>query len=312
MADKKKNTGYLAVSIAVSAVFIILIVIASQYRQDIPVEELKKTYANPESRFANIQGMKVHYRDQGGGFPLVLVHGTFSSLHTWEGWTDILKEDFRIIRMDLPGFGLTGPHPGGGIDLDTYMAFMDAFLDELGVGRCHMAGNSLGGRITWGYAAARPGRIAKIILIDPAGYKHDMPLAIRLARLPVTSWLMRYITPRFMFRRSLEEVYGDDSKITKDLVSRYFHLTLREGNRRALIEGFKNIELADSPEIKKVSQPTLIMWGSEDRWIPPEHAERFNEDIRNSRLIMYDGAGHAPMEEVPEKTARDGRDFLLE
>ncbi len=312
MAEEKNSTAFKIISLTVSIIFILLIVIVSQFNGDIPVEELKKTYAGPQSKFVTINGMNVHYRDQGSGFPLVLVHGTFSSLHTWDGWTNVLKDEFRVIRMDLPGFGLTGPATGNSINMETYTSFMDSFLEMARVERCHMAGNSLGGRITWNYAAARPEKLAKIILIDPAGYAHEPPFAIGLARCPVTAFLMRYITPRFMFKISMKEVYGDDSKITKELVDRYFNLTLREGNRRALIEGLKNVEITDSPNIEKVSTPTLIMWGSEDRWIPPEHGKRFNEDIENSRLIMYEGVGHVPMEEIPEKSARDAREFLLE
>ena len=148
------------------ALVLALISFLALVRFDIPVEELKKTYADGTSRFVPVGGMDVHYRDEGRGFPLVLIHGTAASLHTWDGWATALSGDFRVIRMDLPAFGLTGPAPDRDYRIGAYVRFIDDFLDTIGVTRCHLAGNSLGGLIAWNYALAHPAKVDRMILVD--------------------------------------------------------------------------------------------------------------------------------------------------
>ena len=114
------------------------------YQPDLPLSYLKDKYAGPESRFLALDGMQVHYRDQGQGQAVVLVHGTASSLHTWEEWARGLKTNYRVVRMDLPAFGLTGPNRANDYSLEAYDAFLVSFLDKLGIERCHLAGNSPG------------------------------------------------------------------------------------------------------------------------------------------------------------------------
>ena len=140
---------------------------------DIPREKLLNKYANDASQFIELNGMEVHYRDEGQGFPLVLIHGTASSLHTWDVWTEELKDSLRIIRLDLPAFGLTGPHPSHDYRLDTYASLVDELLIYLGVESCYLAGNSLGGAIARKYAENYPQKAQKLLLIDPGGYRSN-------------------------------------------------------------------------------------------------------------------------------------------
>ena len=295
-----------------SPVLLILLGLAAQVRCDRSVGELRARYADRDSRFMKIRGMDVHYRDRGSGYPLVLLHGTASSLHTWDEWTKALVPKYRVIRMDLPAFGLTGPAPDHDYSMKSYIAFLDELLEKLDVKDCFMAGNSLGGRIAWEYALARPGRVRRLVLIDAAGYplKQGMPLVFRLARLPLLGGIMRYVTPRFVVEKNVLEVYGDGRRVTDALVDRYYDMTLREGNRDAFIARSR-IEYRSVPkEISSLSIPVLILWGRKDLWIPLENAHAFHRDIPGSKLIVYDGAGHVPMEEIPERTVGDAMEFL--
>jgi len=302
------------ISLIIFAAALVLAPIAVNIHCDIPVEKIKEKYAIPESRYMKLQGMQVHYADEGKGFPLVLIHGTSSSLHTWDGWTRKLKKDFRIIRMDIPAYGITGPNRTNDYSPSSYVAFLKEFLDRLGIRKCHIAGNSLGGGIAWSFTAAYPDMISRLILIDSAGYfRHTSPpLVFRITRAPVIGALTRYLTPRYFVKKSLLEVYGDDSKVTDELIDRYHDMALREGNRDAFIARAKmtNVNPYETANIKTISVPVLIMWGSADTWIAPEYARRFRNDLKNSRLIMYEGIGHVPMEEIPEKTAGDAGKFL--
>lgn len=301
------------------ALLVLLLVAATflgHLRFDLPVETLAREYAGETSSFIDIDGLDVHYCEEGAGEPLVLIHGWAASLHTWDSWAEILKEDFRIIRMDLPGFGLTGPAESADYSLDFYVDFLDRFLTALGVEESHIAGNSLGGGITWLYAASHPEKVKKAILIDAAGYKMEStPSITRLAGPKAVQSMLRYVTPRYAVGFLVKQVYGDKEKVSGDTVRRYYRLLLREGNREVLFKVLDKTHKLGDKEVREllngIEAPALIMWGEQDAWIPPELAYRFEQDIPGARLITYEGAGHIPMEEIPEITARDAKSFLL-
>lgn len=301
-------------------VLLVLLVIAAillaHLRLDLPVETLAREFADEYSHFVEIDGLKVHYRDEGRGEPLVLLHGWSASLHTWDGWAEKLEKDFRVIRPDLPAFGLTGPAAGADYSIDFYVDFLDRFLTKLGVEESCIAGNSLGGGITWLYAARYPDKVKKIILLDAAGYEMEMPAITKLARPKIIRAIIRHITPRYAIRFLVHQVYGDGKKVTAETVDRYYRLLLRENNREVLftvldrIGDSKNEEV--EPQLHSIKVPALIMWGEKDAWIPLELAYRFKQDLPDARLLTYEGVGHIPMEEIPEITAQDALDFLLE
>jgi len=295
-----------------SGILLLLIVLQlSQYHADIPLDELKPLYAQPPSRFMMMDGATVHYRDEGTGYPVVLIHGMSSSLHTWQGWTDILSKNYRVIRMDLPGFGLTGPNADNVYTIPYYESFIQRFLDSLGVKECYMAGNSLGGMITWNYALHHPEQVKKIVLLDAAGYPMKKPpFVIDLAKNKFLSLTMRYITPHFIVAKSMQQVYGDPSKITDSVTDRYFKMTLRAGNRAAFIAFAGGVRNFDTIPIQQIKTPTLIEWGESDRWIPIAAATKFNRDIKGSQLVTYPGVGHIPMEEIPAQSCADAVRFF--
>ncbi|HZX66184.1 MAG TPA: alpha/beta hydrolase, partial [Myxococcales bacterium] len=172
--------------------------------------------------------------------------------------------------------------------------------------------NSLGGLVAWRYAVAHPAQVSALVLLDPAGYRIDRPaLVFRLARTPGLSWLLSKLDPRRLAEKTVRDSYGDPGKITPGLVQRYRDLALREGNRRAFMLRASVREPNRGADIAKVRAPTLILWGSLDRLIPLEHAERFHRAIPRSALIVYPGVGHLPMEEIPERSAADAARFLL-
>lgn len=295
------------------ALIVILVgAFAFTYRSDVPVTKLKAKYANTPSKFMEVKGLQVHYRDEGQGMPIVLVHGTGSSLHTWDVWTQKLKPHFRVIRFDLPAYGLTGPDRKHDYRIETYVDFVKQVLDKLGVKKCHIAGNSLGGNISWLFTLTHPDMVDKMILLDASGIPTNKksPWVFRLAKTPVLNKVVRYATPRFFFRNNLKQVYSDDSKITEQLIDQYYDLMLREGNREAFLYRAKIKQKDNSAEIKNIKNKTLIMWGKEDTWIPIKLAYEFQKRLPNNQLIVYPNVGHVPMEEIPNKTAADALKFL--
>jgi pimeloyl-ACP methyl ester carboxylesterase len=281
------------------------------------VQALEARYAAPPSRWLVLGGMRVHLRDEGprdDPVPVVLVHGTAASLHTWEGWAQALRGERRVISMDLPGFGLTGPAPDGDYSIAAWVRFLAALLDALQVRRVVLAGNSLGGEIAWQFALAHPQRVDRLVLVDAAGYgspRGSDPPGFRVARAPGVSLLVRNLLPRELIEASLRSVYGDPSKVTPALVDRYFDLARREGNRAALVKRFETMAPgADAARIREVAVPTLVIWGGRDRLIPPADGERFARDVAGSRLVVFDELGHVPQEEDPAGTVRVLEAFL--
>ncbi len=285
--------------------------------RDIPIETLRGKYANKDSRFIQIQGMPVHVRVEGNSadaIPLLLLHGTGASLHTWDGWVSEMKSSKRIIRLDLPAFGLTGPSPDGKYSMDKFRSVLLEVLDSLGVGQVDIAGNSLGGYIAWYIALQNPERVRKLILIDAVGYplaQSAKPIAFRLAGVPFLNKIFTYITPRFIVRNSIRDLYADKGKVSENLVDRYFELSLRPGNRQAFVDRSTSFSIDSSyTRIHSILQPTLILWGKEDHFVPESMALLFHNDLANDTLIVLPDNGHMPMEESPQITAAIALEFL--
>ncbi len=280
---------------------------------DLSVDELKSKYANEKSQYIDVQGMSVHYRIEGNWSAptLVLIHGTAASLHTWDAWVDYLAPYFKIVRFDLPAFGLTGPSPARDYSKEAYVEFLNNFTQELGLTSFHLAGNSLGGDIAWNYAVTYPEKIDKLVLVDASGFlrKENVPTIFKLARNPIGGFLFKHVTPISLIRKNIEEVYYDDSLITDDLVKRYHEFAKREGNRQAFVDRVKQGEVDRTHLLKRITAPTLIQWGKYDEWIPLADATKFDEAIADSKVIEYE-AGHIPMEEIPQITAKDALAFL--
>jgi pimeloyl-ACP methyl ester carboxylesterase len=290
---------------------------ALNWAPDRPVAELAARWAQPPSMFIDVAGMRVHVRDEGlrdDPVPIILLHGTSASLHTWDGWVRELEPARRVIRVDMPGFGLTGPAPDGDYTIEAYVRFATAVLDHFGIEHCVLAGNSFGGWVAWETALAQPDRVNALILVDSAGYairSQSVPIAFRIAKIPVLNRLMEVTLPRSLIESSLRNVYGDPSKVTPELVDRYYEITLRQGNRKSLVQRFVQAPLGiDEQRIKELKVPTLILWGGRDRLIPLEYAGLFNRDIAGSELVVFDDLGHVPQEEDAARTVSAAKAFL--
>ena len=305
----------------VAFIFILLFIVCESDR---PVEELIPLYANQDSKFMPILGMKVHYRDEGvqtDSVPLILLHGMSSSLNTWDSVVIGLKGQKRVISLDLPGFGLTGPSPENAYNFPYYSKFIDSFTTRLKIKRFILVGNSMGGAISWNYALHNPKGLAKMVLIDAAGYPkkgESGSLGFTIASTPVINNLLLYATPKFLVRKSLETVYFDQSRVTDAQVERFHDVAIREGNREAALQIFKGSFTGSSkrflnsnvPKIKDIKTPTLILWGDKDNLIGVNNVENFLNDIKGSKAEIYKNVGHVPMEEVPGKVAQSIKTFL--
>lgn len=300
--------------IIVSILLLIPIILAIHFKiyEDIPKEILEKKYAQSPSQFIDIENARVHYRDEGTGPVLVLLHGIFSSLHTWDGWVKELSGKYRIIRLDLPAHGLTGP-VGFSYSRKDYTRFLHSFFEKLNLKKIHLAGNSLGGYFSWAYTLYHPENVKKLILLNSVGFNKKIPIAIQLFTVPVLGYFTERITYKFIFSYLIKGVYGNQKKLTLDTSDRYYDLILYPGNRTAYRKLIYILgeEMSEGPRgLENITAPVLIMWGEKDSWIPVSNSKKFSSSLRNSKLIIYGQAGHIPMEEIPVETARDADRFL--
>ncbi len=294
--------------------------VVATWAPDVPVEELKGRWAPPPSRFIEVNGMQVHLRDEGphdDPAPIVLLHGTSASLHTWQGWAVALRDQRRVIRFDLPGFGLTGPNLQDDYSIAADVLFVRAVMDKLGVQRFVLAGNSLGGLVAWTVAARMPDRVDRLILVDSAGYppqslaaRQEVPLGFRIARMPWLRRLTNYILPRGVIETTLRQLYGNPAKVTADQVDLYSDMARRAGNRDALARRLDQARPANLSLLEVIRAPTLIIWGGRDRLLPVEMGRHFEHDIPGSRLVVFEDLGHIPQEEDPQRTVAAVKRFL--
>ena len=280
-------------------------------------------YGGAEAKFADAAGEKrIHFRDQGNpdARVIVMLHGNSASLHTWEPLAARLGDDFRIITYDQPGHGLTGPSADEDYSAGGLMKALDEVAAAAGIDRFTLVGNSMGGWIAWRYTLAHPNRVDALVLIDASGAplregEKEAPstLGFKLLKIKWLRPLLEEITPRSIIERSLKDAIADDSLVTDAMIDRYWELLRYPGNRRAAA---LRTDAEREPElfarIPEITAPTLILWGAEDQLIYPTAAETFKERLTYARAIIYDGVGHAPMEEAPDRTAADIRAFLVE
>lgn len=296
------------------ALVLIAVLLAVLYRPPIPVERLEAEYSDDAGGFVDLDGFRVHHRVVGAGVPLLLIHGTSSSLHTWAGWQDRLSDTWRTIALDMPGGGLTDPAPDEDYSIATYLDVIDRYVEAQDIDSFHLAGNSLGGHIAWAYALRgdHRNRLGRLVLVDPSGiFQEGMekPAVFKLAQIDLLFAVIEHINVRPFVRKSLYGVFLDDGKVDQAIIDRYADLMRRPGNRNAFFNKVRQLEMEEDAVLAGIDVPVLVQWGAEDAWIPPSLADVYAQQIEDVTVRTYE-AGHIPMEEAPDETAADVRTFL--
>lgn len=274
---------------------------------------LESRYLAAPGDLIEVAGLTLHVRDSGpkDAPPIILLHGFGASLHTWEPWARLLSDRYRVIRFDFPGAGLSPADPTGDYSDQRSMQLLAALMDRMGVARATLVGNSMGGRIAWSFAARRPERVDRLVLISPDGFASPGFEYLKKTQVPASVKLMRYILPKPLLRMSLAPAYADPHVLTDELTDRYYELMLAPGARAAMIERMQQVVLSDPrPWLARISAPTLLLWGEQDRMIPFSNAADYLKGIPNVTLVALPGVGHLPQEEIPERSAAALRAFL--
>lgn len=291
--------------------------IAWAWTPDRPRSQLEARWlASPED-MVTVAGTRLHVRDSGRHGPgrdlpaIIMLHGFGASLHTWEPWAAALADRFRVVRYDLPGFGLSPPRPGGDYSLAADIAELGALMDALGLARATLIGSSMGGKVAWHFAARFPHRVEKLVLISPDGFAQRGERYGEARRIGGALGLMTVFLPKPLLRANLASAYADPSRLTDALITRYHDMMLAPGARRAMLARLRQAVLEDpAPLLPKVTMPVLLLWGDRDRLIPVANAEDYLRLLPDARLVRFPALGHLPHEEAPEESLAALEAFL--
>ncbi|MGI9322147.1 MAG: alpha/beta fold hydrolase [Pseudomonadales bacterium] len=304
--------------LALAAVFL--------YKDDLPKELVDASYSSEASQFMDLGDLgRVHFRDQGKrqGQTLLLLHGSNASLHTFEPWVALLREDYRLVSLDLPGHGLTGETPKADYSTDGFVQVVDELATRLNLDGFVLVGSSMGGGVALGYALAHPDKTQGLVLIGSGGLAveegveaeddtpHEPPIAFQLLAQPWFQAIAVKLDFRYLMGQGVRSAYNDSPMVNDELIRRYYELNLRSGTRAATIKRFQlGLPTRPEAEIASIQAPTLLVWGEEDALVPFAAALRFKELLPQAETAFYKDVGHMPMEEIPEKSAADLRQFL--
>jgi pimeloyl-ACP methyl ester carboxylesterase len=299
----KKFTRY---AIALVAILLIAFTIFWFARPaDVNFDEARAAVPNAAySRFADIDGVRIHYQEKGAGEALVLLHGYTASTFAWKDVFDPLSRQFHVIAVDLKGFGFSGK-PDGDYTRRAQGELVIKLLDHLRIDRAILCGNSMGGEVSMNAAVRHPDRVSALILVDSAGVtvSGGGSTTPGVAQWPVIGPALMSLAlySDSMVRDGLRQCFYDKSIVTDEQVAAYYRpLKTREGQHAAYLAKAQGAINPIEPEIGRISQPTLIIWGAGDELIP----------LAGSRLVVFDKCGHVPQAEMPGRFAGEVSGFL--
>ncbi len=286
---------------------------------DTDAAEMRAKYGGEPSQFVELSdGLIVHLRDEGpkDAPAIVLLHGSSADLHTWEPWVEALRGDYRLIRYDQIGHGLTGPALDDNYGLEDYTNDINAVADQLGLKNFVLVGSSMAGWISINYALEHSDRLNGLVIVGGSGAPIEREeagnLAYAIVSTPGVRELTKYITPRNLIEKSLKQSVSNQSVVTPAAVDRYWELLRYPGNREATLNRLgQPRETYSAEQIGGMAVPTLLMWGDEDRLVPLEMGHWYDSHLPNAQLVSYPGIGHLPMEEAPARSIADLREWLL-
>jgi pimeloyl-ACP methyl ester carboxylesterase len=293
--------------------FLTVGLLSSLWAPDIAQSELRARYGASSQDVVMVDGLNVYYKDTGpkDAPVLLLLHGFGSSLQTWDLWASQLEAHYRVIRLDLPGFGLTGPSPLHDYSESGDLATVTHFVNKLGVSNFSIIGHSMGGKMAWGLAAAEPDRVKALVLMAPDGFPDAKDIGTKPYQLPAIMGVIKFCLPKYLVRKSIEPAFFDASALSDSLVDRYYDMLRAPGVRNAILERSDQTIYTDPvPRLKKVTAPTLLVWGQEDRMIPSRNAQSYADVLASSKTVLLPKLGHLVQEERPEVALAHVTDFL--
>jgi pimeloyl-ACP methyl ester carboxylesterase len=292
---------------------IVALALYGLWTPDLERAELEKRYVASKPQIIEVDGLQVHYKATGpeGAPALLLLHGFGSSLQAWDDWSVKLEQKYRVIRLDLPGFGLTGASPANDYSEEKDLATLTHFADKLGLEKFSVMGHSMGGKMAWFLAASQPERVQALVLMAPDGFPETKDIGTKPYEVPAVMGLVKYVFPKYLVRKSIEPAFSDVDALNDALVNRYFDMLRAPGVRGAILNRSNQTIYTDPvPRLKAIKAPTLLIWGEQDQMIPSTNAQSYANVLLNSTTVIVPKLGHLLQEEQPDKGLTAVMQFL--
>jgi pimeloyl-ACP methyl ester carboxylesterase len=279
--------------------------------------ELRAKYQLPNSRYVNLDGVDLHYVDEGVGQPVVLLHASYMGLRSWDGIASRLKSDFRVVRLDFPNAGLSGPEtkpvPPGKFDLiERNHEILVRFVEKLGLDRFALVGTSSGGSVAFRYAARKADRVQRLVLINSAGMPRTPQTDPLRERPEFIEWSKMLVKPREFWALSLTQTFIHPNKAPEWLVDQEYDFRRREGLEQTLVDDYVFTTGDTETILAGVRAPTLIMWGKANPIVMHLEADVFAFWMTGAPTVIrkLEGLGHYPYIEDEQAVFPDFVAFL--
>ncbi|MGZ4665139.1 MAG: alpha/beta fold hydrolase [Frankiaceae bacterium] len=270
----------------------------------------------------SLHGEDVHVVRAGAGPAVVLLHGVLGSRHDWRRLVELLARDFMVIAPDLLGHG-DSTYRFADLSLGAHAGRLRDLLDRLGVKNATLVGHSLGGGVAMQYVWLFPERCQRLVLVSSGGLGRDLSLLLRAPTFPGAEWLLPLVSSKplrgsgFMLARALRGL-GIMSATDVEEVWRSYATLGDTEMRRAFVSTIRTVADPGGQTVSGLERmqslrgiPILIVWGSRDRLIPVAHGVHAAANLPGARLEVFDGAGHFPHLEQPERFEALLRDFVV-
>jgi pimeloyl-ACP methyl ester carboxylesterase len=265
--------------------------------------------------------VRISYEVRGSGsVTLVMLHGFGASLETWRDIQPFLEPRYRLVLVDMKGFGNSSKPEDNAYSILDQTAIITALCKSLDLKDYVLIGHSYGGAVALAtyltnHASGSPNPVRSLVLIDPPWYVQKFPLFIKMLRTGMVNHIsLNLLSSRTRTKYILNQVFLDKSKVTPERIDRYAKYLDLPGSHHALIASARQIIPANptlfSSRTHEVAVPTLILWGANDTLIPKWQGERLHKEIRDSQFVVFAKCGHVPQEEQPEETAQKLIEFI--
>ncbi len=297
-------------------VSIIIILPQLTSKETCTYEEAIQKFA--KGKFVTVDGKKVHYVEAGNGPPIILIHGFLYHTVMWKKNIDALAEKFKVYAIDLWGWGFSERLKEKEYSFERYGKQIVGFMDALNIKKATLAGQSMGGGISVYVAAHYPERVDRLILVDPAVIPYPMTTIGKIYQFPFIGEFMNAIPGDALMKNNIKTIwFYDKNKVTEEYCKEVLQPLCIKGSYAGTMFILRNVLKGPYVEkeanlLAKMSIPTLIIHGREDKAVPLDRSKKLNDLWKGSKLVIFDKAGHSPHEEYPEKFNKLAIEFLSE
>ena len=272
-------------------------------------EQAPQAESAPQQQFETVH---IHYVEEGNGEPLVLVHSIFQSLYTWRSLFHTLSQHYRVIAVDLPGFGYSSRPQEYAYTIEEQSRSLELFLDAIGIESTHFLAYSMGAAYVMDLCLRSPERAGRVVLLAPGGITPEMPTPIKLLDSGLFGGIAAALYGVRTVENVLKECFFDQTVcLNADMVEEYYKTISDADSRRAQRLSIRNYDDEPlSPKLRTLEMPVLILQGSEDKWRPNAQAEFYHAAIPDANYALIRNAGHLLHEEKPEKILAAVQEFI--